>query len=147
MFGATGDLARCKLLPALYHRVRDRQIPADSSIIAVSSAEMTDEGYRGDGGPRAAVSRGCGGSRCGHGRALLGDAPLRRADGRTGEGFSGIASALTAKEGRVASSILPPPPSCTACSAATSRSPASRRRGRASCLRSPWATILPRRGW
>ena len=36
VFGATGDLARRKLLPALLHRVRDGQIPDGSRILAVS---------------------------------------------------------------------------------------------------------------
>ena len=33
VFGGTGDLARRKLLPALYHRYRDGQISDDSRII------------------------------------------------------------------------------------------------------------------
>ena len=35
VFGGTGDLARRKLLPALYHRYRDGQISDDSRIIGV----------------------------------------------------------------------------------------------------------------
>ena len=34
-----------KLLPALYHRNCDEQIPADSRIIAVGRHEMTREAY------------------------------------------------------------------------------------------------------
>ena len=34
VFGGTGDLACRKLLPALYYRDRDRQMPDDSRIIA-----------------------------------------------------------------------------------------------------------------
>ncbi|MEM6899873.1 MAG: hypothetical protein AAF583_08890, partial [Pseudomonadota bacterium] len=33
IFGATGDLAKRKLLPALFHRWLDDQIPEDSRII------------------------------------------------------------------------------------------------------------------
>ena len=36
VFGGTGDLARRKLLPALYHRLRDGQIPDGARIIAAS---------------------------------------------------------------------------------------------------------------
>ncbi len=35
IFGGAGDLALRKLLPALYHRARDGQLPEDSRIIAV----------------------------------------------------------------------------------------------------------------
>jgi glucose-6-phosphate 1-dehydrogenase len=46
VFGGTGDLARRKLLPALYHRLRDGQIVEGSRIIAVSRSRMSDDGYR-----------------------------------------------------------------------------------------------------
>jgi len=45
IFGGTGDLAMRKLLPAMYHRVRDGQITADSRIIAVARAEMGRDQY------------------------------------------------------------------------------------------------------
>lgn len=45
IFGGTGDLARRKLLPALYHRDRDEQFSQDSRIIAVSRRDMSDEDY------------------------------------------------------------------------------------------------------
>lgn len=45
IFGGTGDLARRKLLPALYHRDQDGQFSDDSRIIAVSRQDMNDEGY------------------------------------------------------------------------------------------------------
>ena len=38
VFGGTGDLARRKLLPALYYRLKDGQIPDGSRIIGVSRA-------------------------------------------------------------------------------------------------------------
>ncbi len=40
IFGGTGDLSMRKLLPALYHRDRDGQIPADSRIIAASRGDL-----------------------------------------------------------------------------------------------------------
>jgi len=39
VFGGTGDLARRKLLPALYHRYRDGQISDDSRIVGVSRSK------------------------------------------------------------------------------------------------------------
>ena len=46
IFGGTGDLALRKLLPALYHRDRDGQLPEGSRIIAESRAETGDDAYR-----------------------------------------------------------------------------------------------------
>lgn len=45
IFGGTGDLARRKLLPSLYHRDRDGQFPDDSRIIAVSRQDWTHDDY------------------------------------------------------------------------------------------------------
>jgi len=44
--GGTGDLARRKLLPALFHRFCDGQIPADSRIVGGSRQEFSDDEYR-----------------------------------------------------------------------------------------------------
>ncbi len=46
VFGATGDLTLRKLLPALYYRFRDGQMPADSRIIAAARSNLTDDSYR-----------------------------------------------------------------------------------------------------
>jgi glucose-6-phosphate 1-dehydrogenase len=46
VFGATGDLTQRKLLPALYQRLRDGQIPTDSRIIAAARSDLTDEAFR-----------------------------------------------------------------------------------------------------
>jgi len=46
IFGGTGDLSRRKLLPALYHRWADGQIPPDAKIIGVSRSEMSDEAFK-----------------------------------------------------------------------------------------------------
>lgn len=46
VFGAAGDLALRKLIPSLFHRWRDDQIPATSKIIGVSRTAMDDEGFR-----------------------------------------------------------------------------------------------------
>ena len=47
VFGGTGDLALRKLMPALYHRWRDGQIPVSSRIIGASRQALTTEQYRG----------------------------------------------------------------------------------------------------
>jgi glucose-6-phosphate 1-dehydrogenase len=48
VFGGTGDLARRKLLPALYHRALDGQVPPEARIIGVSRRPRDDAGYRSD---------------------------------------------------------------------------------------------------
>ncbi len=45
VFGATGDLARRKLLPALFHRDIDGQIPDEATVIGVSRGPFTEEQY------------------------------------------------------------------------------------------------------
>ncbi|HET6698583.1 MAG TPA: glucose-6-phosphate dehydrogenase [Nocardioidaceae bacterium] len=46
VFGGTGDLATRKLLPALYQRDRDGQLPEDTRILATSRAGLDDAGFR-----------------------------------------------------------------------------------------------------
>jgi len=46
VFGATGDLALRKLIPALFHRWCDDQIPEDSRILCASRDMLEDEAYR-----------------------------------------------------------------------------------------------------
>ena len=46
VFGATGDLTTRKLLPALYWRFRDGQMPAASRVIGVARADMDDDAFR-----------------------------------------------------------------------------------------------------
>ena len=45
IFGATGDLARRKLIPSLFHRWCDGQIPESSRIIGVARDELSDEAF------------------------------------------------------------------------------------------------------
>jgi len=47
IFGGGGDLAERKLLPALYYRDRDGQLPAGSRIVGVSRTQRSDDDYRG----------------------------------------------------------------------------------------------------
>src|SRR5258708_5618540 len=46
VFGATGDLTLRKLLPALYYRFRDGQVPKDSRIIGSARSDLDDGAYR-----------------------------------------------------------------------------------------------------
>ena len=46
VFGATGDLTLRKLLPALYYRFRDGQMPEGTRLIAAARSKLTDEAYR-----------------------------------------------------------------------------------------------------
>ena len=46
VFGATGDLAQRKLLPALFHRDVQGQIPLEARIIGSSRRAMTREAFR-----------------------------------------------------------------------------------------------------
>jgi len=47
VFGATGDLTLRKLLPALYYRFRDGQVPPEARIIGAARSRLTDEDFRG----------------------------------------------------------------------------------------------------
>ncbi|WP_114966798.1 glucose-6-phosphate dehydrogenase [Alkalilacustris brevis] len=46
IFGATGDLARRKILPGLYRRFRDGQMPDDARIIGAARGRMDSATYR-----------------------------------------------------------------------------------------------------
>lgn len=46
VFGAVGDLSMRKLIPSLFHRWRDKQIPSDSKIIGVSRTALSSDGFR-----------------------------------------------------------------------------------------------------
>ena len=46
VFGATGDLTQRKLLPALYLRFRDGQVPEGSRIVGAARSRLSDEEFR-----------------------------------------------------------------------------------------------------
>jgi glucose-6-phosphate 1-dehydrogenase len=46
VFGATGDLTKRKLIPALYHRFKDGQFTEESRIIGVSRSKLTDADFQ-----------------------------------------------------------------------------------------------------
>ena len=45
IFGGSGDLARRKLLPALYNLHRDRLLPGSFAVVGVARREMSDEEF------------------------------------------------------------------------------------------------------
>ncbi len=46
IFGGTGDLAMRKLLPALFHRFVDGQVPSEARIIGIARESLDDADYR-----------------------------------------------------------------------------------------------------
>jgi glucose-6-phosphate 1-dehydrogenase len=46
VFGATGDLAQRKLIPALFHRDEQGQLPPEARIIGTSRREMSDDEFK-----------------------------------------------------------------------------------------------------
>ena len=46
VFGATGDLTKRKLIPALYHRFKDGQFDTQSRIIGVSRSKLSDAEFQ-----------------------------------------------------------------------------------------------------
>lgn len=46
IFGASGDLTRRKLMPALYNSARDHLLAPGFSIVGFSRSEMGDDGFR-----------------------------------------------------------------------------------------------------
>ena len=46
IFGASGDLTRRKLLPALYHLARAHRLPPRFSVVGVAKTPMDDEAFR-----------------------------------------------------------------------------------------------------
>lgn len=47
VFGATGDLTKRKLIPALYHRFKDGQFDEESRIIGASRSKLSNEEFQG----------------------------------------------------------------------------------------------------
>jgi glucose-6-phosphate 1-dehydrogenase len=46
IFGASGDLTARKLIPALYHLYKDKQMPPDFRIVGFARREKTDDAWR-----------------------------------------------------------------------------------------------------
>jgi glucose-6-phosphate 1-dehydrogenase len=47
IFGASGDLTKRKLVPALYRLVQERLLPAEFAIVGLARTEMSDDEFRG----------------------------------------------------------------------------------------------------
>src|ERR1700758_4074595 len=46
IFGASGDLTARKLIPALYHLFKDKQLPAKFRVVGFARREKTDASWR-----------------------------------------------------------------------------------------------------
>src|SRR5687767_8018024 len=46
IFGASGDLTRRKLLPAIYHLSRGQRLPAQFAVIGIARTPQSDENFR-----------------------------------------------------------------------------------------------------
>jgi glucose-6-phosphate 1-dehydrogenase len=46
IFGASGDLTARKLIPALYHLFKDKQLPSEFRVIGFARREKTDDSWR-----------------------------------------------------------------------------------------------------
>src|SRR5476649_1718755 len=46
IFGASGDLTARKLIPALYHLYKEKQMPADFRVIGFARREKSDDSWR-----------------------------------------------------------------------------------------------------
>lgn len=96
VFGGTGDLARRKLMPALYHRDRAGQLPQSARIIGVSHRAGTTEAYRAEIG--RALTEGAGQADGDHAaiERFLGRLTLVTADGRSDAGWEQLRDLLEA---------------------------------------------------
>src|SRR4051794_1594071 len=48
IFGASGDLAKRKLMPAIYELAREKLLPEKFAVIGFARTEMSDEAFRKD---------------------------------------------------------------------------------------------------
>src|SRR5690242_4166847 len=46
IFGASGDLTMRKLIPALYHLAKEKQMPSDYAIVGFARREKSDDSWR-----------------------------------------------------------------------------------------------------
>jgi len=90
IFGGTGDLAQRKLLPALFHRFADGQIPSSSRIIGVAREPLDDAGFRSQ--VREALIGTCDARQL---DAFLPQVSYRALDARKDEGWDDFAQLIT----------------------------------------------------
>ena len=97
IFGGTGDLAARKLLPAMFHRFIDGQIPADSRIIGIAREATDDAGYRAQ--MRKALAGD--GSKADQVEAFLQQVFYRSLDARKDNGWDDFAALLAERPNNV----------------------------------------------
>ena len=90
LFGATGDLARRKLLPSLCALDADDLLPAHLKIIGTARSKLDDEAYRAM--ARAALEEFLGEARRGQMERFLARLSYQPLDASTLEGFTDLAS-------------------------------------------------------
>jgi glucose-6-phosphate 1-dehydrogenase len=101
IFGGTGDLAMRKLLPALFRRFADEQIPASSRILGVAREEQSAQVYRDR--VEEALRHAIGGDAtlAAHIEAFLPLVDYRALDVTRDEGWDGFADDFHADDQRV----------------------------------------------
>ena len=117
VFGATGDLSFRKLMPALYWRESDQQMPEGSRIIGVARSQLTTRRLCGPGRGGLPPARG---RRLRRGRVRAPGAADHLRAARCGQARATgptLAQALAGGEDRPACSTSPPRPTCSARSA------------------------------
>jgi glucose-6-phosphate 1-dehydrogenase len=88
--GGTGDLARRKLLPALFHRYQDGALPGGARIIACARDNLSTEAYRATAGAALGAADGDAAARDG----FLGLVHYRRLDVHDAESWRGLRTLL-----------------------------------------------------
>ena len=96
IFGGTGDLAMRKLLPAMFHRFLDGQIPVSSRIIGVARETTDDAGYREQ--VRKVLHGTCDETRL---DAFLQQVSYRSLDARTNEGWDEFSALIREQAGHI----------------------------------------------
>ncbi len=101
VFGATGDLTLRKLLPALYYRLRDGQIPDQARIIGAARSDFDDASFR----ARAADAIGKHVARADQDKAVaekfVGLVHYARGDASQEGGLAALAELLNQEPGRI----------------------------------------------
>ena len=100
IFGATGDLAARKLLPALYGLWHDRLLPERFAIIGVARREKDDAAFREDMRQAVARFREDAAGPSGDDNAFFAHVFYHRADFTTGDGMKSLARHLPVLEAR-----------------------------------------------